>query len=101
MNHLRIMRHRFHNSSLPRAISALLLAAILAVALVFGVVLVAVLLGVTLIFLAIIYIRAWRQRRRLGLNLKPRHRYAHRQGTIIKGEYTVQSPDRPDGREHR
>lgn len=82
---------RIEGGWLSKIVTAVLLAAIAAIALLFGVILLVVLLGAALIFFGFLYLRAWQHRRRLGLKLKPKHRHA--QGITIEGEYTVHEHD--------
>lgn len=90
------MRFRLHSTqpALPRSLLSRILTAIMlvvvgAAALVFGAAILAILLVAAVVFFAVLYLRAWQLRRRLGLNVYPRHAHGNDKATIIEGEYTV------------
>ena len=61
-----------------------------AVAMIFlGAIVMAAVLGAGLVLVIAFYIRLWWIRRRLGLDLRPRHPRRTR-GNVIEGEYTVE-----------
>lgn len=60
-----------------------------------GAIVMAVVFGAGLVLFIAFYVRLWWIRRRLGLDLRPRHpRRTH--GSTIEGEYTVQRDDAPE-----
>lgn len=78
-------------SPVTRILIALLLVLAGVVALIFGAVILVVLLGTAAIFFALWYLRGWWLRRKLGLNVRPRHVHKrHAAGVTIEGEYTVE-----------
>lgn len=81
-----------------RLLTSLLLIAAGVFALFFGAFIIAVLLGVGVILFFILYLRAWWLRRKLGLNVHPRHHQGQSEsGVTIEGEYTVEHENQ-DGR---
>jgi hypothetical protein len=61
-----------------------------------GAIVMAVVFGAGLVLFIAFYVRLWWIRRRLGLDLRPRHPRRTR-GSTIEGEYTVE----PDASAHR
>ncbi|MGH8401720.1 MAG: hypothetical protein ACRESU_11525 [Gammaproteobacteria bacterium] len=61
-----------------------------------GAIVMAIVFGAGLLLFIAFYIRLWWVRRRLGLDLRPRHPRRTR-GNTIEGEYTVEQ----DARSHR
>ncbi len=78
-----------------RLLASLLLIAVGAIAVFFGAIIIAILIGVAAILFIFLYLRAWWLRRKLGLNVHPRHsRKQHDTGVTIEGEYTVEDGDK-------
>ncbi|MHB8423918.1 MAG: hypothetical protein ACYDB9_02010 [Gammaproteobacteria bacterium] len=84
-----------------RVLVLLLVAVSVVVALFFGVIIIAIVIGIGLILFVFLYARTWWLRRKLGLNVRPRHqRRANDNGITIEGEYTVEHPDEDNRDEH-
>ncbi len=86
---------------IARLLASLLLIAVGAVAVFFGAIIIAVLVGIAAILFIFLYLRAWWLRRKLGLDMHPRHsRKPRDNGVTIEGEYTVEDGDSKGRDEH-
>jgi len=84
-----------------RLLASLLLIAVGAVAMFFGAIIIAVLVGIAAILFIFLYLRAWWLRRKLGLDVHPRHsRKPRDNGVTIEGEYTVEDGDNKGRDDH-
>lgn len=83
---------------LQRVLVAIALIAAASVMIFLGAIVMAVVFGAGLALFIAFYVRLWWVRRRLGLDLRPRHPRRTR-GTTIEGEYTVKRHERPSSDE--
>ncbi|HET7394902.1 MAG TPA: hypothetical protein VFK12_00535 [Gammaproteobacteria bacterium] len=60
-----------------------------------GAIVMAVIFGAGLVLFIAFYVRLWWIRRRLGLDLRPRHPRRTQGGNTIEGEYTVEHEKPP------
>jgi hypothetical protein len=86
-------------NSLQRILVAIVLVAAAGVMIFLGAIVMAVVFGAGLILFIAFYVRLWWVRRRLGLDLRPRHPRRTR-GTTIEGEYTVEQREPPSSGEN-
>ncbi len=91
------MQPQSRQGPFARLLASLLLVVAGVFALFFGAFIIAVLLGIGVILFFILYLRAWWLRRKLGLNVHPKHpRSGHEGGVTIEGEYTVENENKDD-----
>ena len=84
-----------------RVLVLLLVAVSVVVALFFGVIIIVIVIGIAFILFIFLYARTWWLRRKLGLNVRPRHqRRPNDDGVTIEGEYTVERSDEDNRDEH-
>ena len=65
-----------------------------------GAIVMAIVFGAGLVLFVAFYVRLWWIRRRLGLDLRPRHP-RRTGGNTIEGEYTVERHEPPDDKDAR
>jgi uncharacterized iron-regulated membrane protein len=88
------MQPQSQQNPIARLLASILLIAAGVFALFFGAVIIAILIGIAVILFFILYIRAWWLRRKLGLDVHPRHHRRRQEGGVtIEGEYTVEDGD--------
>lgn len=81
-----------NQSPIRRVLAAIVIVAAAGIMIFLGAIVMAAILGAGLLLVIAFYIRLWWIRRRLGLDLRPRHPRRTR-GHTIEGEYTVQDKD--------
>lgn len=79
---------------LQRMLVAIALVAAASVMIFLGAIVMAVIFGAGLVLFIAFYVRLWWVRRRLGLDLRPRHP-RRTGGATIEGEYTVEHREPP------
>lgn len=77
------------SGGLRRVLMAIAVIAAACVMVFLGAIVMAIVFGAGLVLFIAFYVRLWWIRRRLGLDLRPRHP-RHTRGNTIEGEYTVQ-----------
>lgn len=82
-------------SPLRRILVTVVVIAAACVVVFLGAIVMAVVFGVGLLLLIAFYVRLWWIRRRLGLDLRPRHP-RRTGGNTLEGEYTVERDEPPD-----
>lgn len=101
MFRLQDMQPQPRRGPLTRLLASLLLIGVAVIALFFGAIIIAILIGMAAILFIFLYLRAWWLRRKLGLNVHPRHpRKRHVAGVTLEGEYTVEKGDNKGRDEH-
>ena len=78
--------------TIQRVLAAIAIVAAAGVMIFLGAIVMAAILGAGLLLVIAFYIRLWWIRRRLGLDLRPRHP-RRTGGNTIEGEYTVEGKD--------
>ncbi|HET7922295.1 MAG TPA: hypothetical protein VFM15_06030 [Gammaproteobacteria bacterium] len=90
-------RPAHESGPLRRLLMAAAVVAAACVVVFLGAIVMAVVFGVGLLLLLAFYLRLWWIRRRLGLDLRPRHP-RRTGGSVIEGEYTVERETPADDR---
>lgn len=88
------------SSRLRRVLMAIGIIAAACVMVFLGAIVMAIVFGAGLVLFIAFYVRLWWIRRRLGLDLRPRHP-RRTYGNTIEGEYTVERNESPDEKDAR